>query len=140
MKGKPINKIRVGDISEFTKTITETDIVLFAGITGDFNPAHMNQIWAESTHFQRRIAHGMLSAGIISAVIGMYLPGPGTIYLSQEIRFLAPVYIGDTITAQVEVQEIVMDKNRVRLRTYCMNQKGAIVIDGTAWVMPPNEI
>ena len=137
MKGKTIHEIKVGDTAEFTKTITEADVVLFAGITGDFNPAHVNQVWAASTRFQGRIAHGMLSAGIVSAVLGMYLPGPGTIYLSQELRFLAPVHIGDTITARVEVQELVKEKNRVRLRTTCQNQDGTIVVDGTAIVLPP---
>ena len=137
MKGKTIHEIKVGDRAEFTKTITETDVVLFAGITGDFNPAHVNQVWAEGTRFRGRIAHGMLSVGILSAVLGMYLPGPGTIYLSQELRFLAPVHIGDTITAQAEVQELAKEKNRVRLRTTCQNQDGTVVVDGTAWVMPP---
>jgi 3-hydroxybutyryl-CoA dehydratase len=137
MKGKTIHEIKVGDTAEFTKTITEADVVLFAGITGDFNPAHVNQVWAEGTRFQGRIAHGMLSAGIVSAVLGMYLPGPGTIYLSQELRFLAPVHIGDTITARVEVQELVKEKNRVRLRTTCQNQDDTIVVDGTAIVLAP---
>ncbi|OGN91504.1 MAG: enoyl-CoA hydratase [Chloroflexi bacterium RBG_13_50_10] len=138
MKGKTIHEIKVGDTAEFTKTITETDVVLFAGITGDFNPAHVNQVWAEGTRFQGRIAHGMLSVGMLSATLGMYLPGPGTIYLSQELRFLAPVHIGDTITARVEVQELAKEKNRVRLRTTCQNQDGTVVVDGAAWVMPPN--
>ena len=137
MKGKTIHEIKVGDTAEFTKTITEADVVLFAGITGDFNPAHVNQVWAEGTRFQGRIAHGMLSASIVSAVLGMYLPGPGTIYLSQELRFLAPVHIGDTITARVEVQELVKEKNRVRLRTTCQNQDDTIVVDGTAIVLAP---
>ena len=137
MKGKAIHEIKVGDTAEFTKTITEADVVLFAGITGDFNPAHVNQVWAEGTRFQGRIAHGMLSASIVSAVLGMYLPGPGTIYLSQELRFLAPVHIGDTITARVEVQELVKEKNRVRLRTTCQNQDDTIVVDGTAIVLAP---
>ena len=138
MKGKTIHEIKVGDTAEFTKTITEADVVLFAGITGDFNPAHVNQVWAEGTRFQGRIAHGMLSVGMLSATLGMYLPGPGTIYLSQELRFLAPVHIGDTITARVEVQELAKEKNRVRLRTTCQNQDGTVVVDGAAWVMPPN--
>lgn len=137
MKGKTIHEIKVGDTAEFTKTITEADVVLFAGITGDFNQAHVNQVWAEGTRFKGRIAHGMLSGGMLSAVLGMYLPGPGTIYLSQELRFLAPVHIGDTITARVEVQELTQEKNRVRLRTTCQNQDGTIVVDGTAIVLPP---
>jgi 3-hydroxybutyryl-CoA dehydratase len=136
MKGKTITEIEVGDTAELTKTITETDVVLFAGITGDFNPAHINQAWAENTHFHGRIAHGMLLGGMISAVLGMYLPGPGTIYLSQELRFLAPVHMGDTITARVEVEELIKEENRVRLRTICQNQKGIVVVDGTAIVLP----
>lgn len=137
MKSRTINELGIGDHAEFSKTITEADVILFAGITGDLNPAHVNQVWAEGTRFKGRIAHGMLSGGIISAVIGMYLPGPGTIYVSQELRFMAPVHLGDTITARVEVKEIIMDKNRVRLQTTCHNQENVMVVDGTAWVMPP---
>lgn len=137
MLGKGIEELLVGDVAEFSKTITEADVVLFAGVTGDLNPAHVDQVWAEGTRFKGRIAHGMLSAGLISAVLGMRLPGPGTIYLSQELRFLAPVRIGDTVTARVEVEEIVKGKNRVRLRTTCRNQDGTQVVDGVAWVMPP---
>ena len=137
MQGKTISEIKVGDKAEFTKTVTETDIALFAGVTGDQNPVHMNEEWAKKTRFGGRIAHGMLSAGLISGVVGMYLPGPGTIYVSQEIRFLAPIRIGDTITAQVAVEELIPDKNRARLSTRCLNQDGVTVVDGTAWVMPP---
>lgn len=137
MQGKTISEIRIGDAAEFTKTVTEADIVLFAGITGDLNPAHVDQVWAENTMFKGRIAHGMFSGGLISAVLGMYLPGPGAIYLSQELKFLAPVHIGDTITARAEVQEIIEDKNRVRLKTICRNQDGTVVVDGLALVMPP---
>lgn len=137
MLGKGIDELLVGDAAEFSKTITEADVVLFGGVTGDLNPAHMDQVWAEGTRFGGRIAHGMLSAGLISAVLGMQLPGPGTIYLSQELRFLAPVRIGDTVTARVEVEEVIKGKYRVRLRTTCRNQEGTQVVDGVAWVMPP---
>jgi 3-hydroxybutyryl-CoA dehydratase len=140
MQGKTIKEIKVGDAAEFTKTITETDIVLFAGITGDLNPAHVDQVWAENTMFKGRIAHGMLSGGLISTVMGMYLPGPGSIYLSQELRFLAPVHIGDTLTARAEVQELIENKNRVCLKTTCRNQDGTVVVDGVAWVMPPKVV
>jgi len=136
MKGKTITEIKLGDTAEFTKTITEADVVLFAGITGDFNPVHIDQVWAEGTRFQGRIVHGMLLGGMISAVLGMYLPGPGAIYISQELRFLAPVHIGDTIKAQVEAQKLVEEKNRVYLRTTCQNQKGDLVMDGMAVVLP----
>ena len=128
---------KVGQWAELSKTISEADIVLFAGVTGDFNPAHMDEQWASRSMFKGRIAHGMLSAGLISAVLGTRLPGPGTIYLSQELRFLAPVRIGDTITARVEIVEILEGRNRVRLDTKVRNQDGKIVVDGTAWVMIP---
>lgn len=136
--GKSYEQIQVGDQGHFEKTITETDIYLFAGITGDLNPAHVNQRVAESSMFKGRIAHGMLSAGLISAVLGMYLPGPGTIYLSQNLKFMAPVYIGDTIKAVAEVIE-KMEKDRVRLKTTCYNQEGKIVLDGEAVVIAPKE-
>lgn len=127
----------VGQWAELSKTVSEADLVLFAGVTGDFNPAHMDEQWASRSMFKGRIAHGMLSAGLISAVLGTRLPGPGTIYLSQELRFLAPVRIGDTITARVEIVEILEGRNRVRLDTKVRNQDGKIVVDGTAWVMIP---
>jgi len=94
MIGKQINEIQTGDRAEFSKTISESDIYLYAGITGDFNPAHVNQVYAEKTFFQSRIAHGLLSAGFISTVIATKLPGPGTIYVKQELNFKAPVYMG----------------------------------------------
>jgi 3-hydroxybutyryl-CoA dehydratase len=112
-------------------------VYLYAGLSGDLNPAHVNEAHAQKTFFKTRIAHGMLSAGFISAVLGMQLPGPGTIYLRQELNFMAPVRIGDTITARVEVIEKNAEKNRLRLRTNCTNQEGKIVIDGEALVMPP---
>jgi 3-hydroxybutyryl-CoA dehydratase len=135
--GKSINQIKVGDTAEFAKTVTETDIYLYAGITGDFNPAHVNEIYAKNTFFKTRIAHGMLTAGFISAIIANQLPGPGTIYLKQDLSFLAPVHIGDTITGRVEVIELNPEKNRVRLKTTCSNQDGVIVISGEGLVSPP---
>jgi 3-hydroxybutyryl-CoA dehydratase len=137
LKGLTINELQIGDKGSFEKTVTETDVYLFAGITGDLNPAHINQREAEQTMFKGRIAHGMLGAGLISAVLGMYLPGPGTIYLGQELKFLAPVRIGDTIKAEAEVIEVIEEKNRIKLRTTCINQEGKVVIDGIATVMPP---
>jgi 3-hydroxybutyryl-CoA dehydratase len=135
--GKRIDQIKVGDTAEFAKTVTETDIYLYAGITGDFNPAHVNEAYAKNTFFKTRIAHGMLTAGFISAIIANQLPGPGTIYLKQELSFLAPVRIGDTITARVEVIELITEKNRVRLKTTCSNQDGVVVLDGVGLVSPP---
>jgi 3-hydroxybutyryl-CoA dehydratase len=126
----------VGQSAEFTKTVTETDVVMFAGITGDLNPAHINQVWAESSRFGGRIAHGMLSASFISAVLAMKLPGPGTIYLSQNLRFTGPVKIGDTVTARVEIAE-VMPKRRVRLITTVRTHDGTQVIEGEAVVLAP---
>lgn len=135
--GKSIDKLQAGDVAEFAKTISETDIYLYAGITGDFNPAHVNEAYAKNTFFKTRIAHGMLTAGLISAIIANQLPGPGTIYLKQELNFLAPVHIGDTITGRVEVIEINSEKNRVRLKTTCSNQDGVMVISGEGLVSPP---
>ena len=137
MKGITIGEMKIGDNASFTKTISETDIYLYAGISGDFNPAHINQVDAEQGMFGKRIAHGMLSAGFISAVLGTKLPGPGTIYMGQELRFTKPVYIGDTITATVTVSELIPEKNRAILETVCTNQNGDVVIKGTATVMPP---
>lgn len=135
----PIDDLRVGQWAEWAKTVTEADVVLYAGVTGDFNPAHVNEPEARRSRFQGRIAHGMLSAGFISAAIAMRLPGPGTIYLGQTLRFTAPVRIGDTVTARVEVAEVVARKRRVRLTTTCRNQRGELVIDGEATVMVPDE-
>jgi 3-hydroxybutyryl-CoA dehydratase len=137
MIGKTINELNVGDRAEFTKTVSESDVYLYAGVTGDFNPAHINESYAEKTFFKTRIAHGMLPAGFISAILGTRLPGPGTVYMGQTLKFRAPVLIGDTITASAEVVEIIADKNRVRLKTACENQDGVVVLDGEAVVSPP---
>lgn len=135
--GKTIDQLHIGDTAEFTKTVTETDIYLYAGITGDFNPAHVNEVYANNTFFKTRIAHGMLVAGFISAALANQLPGPGTIYLKQDLSFRAPVRIGDTITGQVEILELNIEKNRVRLKTTCTNQEGVVVLSGEALVSPP---
>lgn len=134
---KTIDKISLGDSASVSKTITETDVYLFAGITGDLNPAHVNETASANTMFKGRIAHGMLSAGLISAVLGMYLPGPGTIYLGQELKFTKPVRFGDTITATATVVEKLDEKNIIKLETICTNQNGDVVIKGMATVMPP---
>lgn len=131
--------LQVGQHAEFSKTVTESDVVLFAGITGDFNPAHVNEVEAAKSRFGGRIAHGMLSAGFISACIAMKLPGPGTIYLTQSLKFTRPVKIGDTVTARVEVTEWNAGKRRAKLATTCRNQHGDVVIDGEALVMVPDE-
>ncbi len=138
-KGKSIRELKVGDSAEISKTITEAAVNDFARVTGDFNPVHLDQAYAEKTMFKGRIAHGLLSVGLLSTVLGNILPGHGTIYLSQEAKFVAPVRIGDTITARVEVIELIPEKNRVKFRTTCINQDGKLVVDGTAWAMPPKK-
>jgi 3-hydroxybutyryl-CoA dehydratase len=129
-------RVEVGAVAEFRKTVTEADVVMFAGITGDMNPAHLDAVWAEGSRFGGRIAHGMLTASFVSTVLAMKLPGPGTIYLSQSLRFLGPVRIGDTVTARVEVLE-VMAKGRVRLATTVETQDGTRVVEGEAVVLAP---
>jgi 3-hydroxybutyryl-CoA dehydratase len=136
---KPIHELKVGDSAQISKTITEEVINDFAKATGDFNPVHLDQAYAEKTMFKGRIAHGLLSVGLLSSILGNILPGHGTIYLSQEVKFLAPVRIGDTITAGVEVIELIPEKNRAKFRTTCMNQYGKLVVDGIAWAMPPKK-
>lgn len=126
----------VGEFAEMSKVITEEDIFLFAGITGDRNPVHISREFAAQTRFGERIAHGMLVAGLVSAVIGMKLPGPGCVYVSQTLNFLRPVKIGDEITARAEVAEAVSEK-RLRLRTQAFNQRKELVLDGEAIIVPP---
>jgi 3-hydroxybutyryl-CoA dehydratase len=130
----------VGDFEIFQKTISESDVYLYAGITGDFNPAHLNDQAAKETIFKGRIAHGLLTAGLISAVLGTKLPGPGTIYLDQSLSFKKPVYFGDTITAKVTITEKINDKNIVFCETNCLNQKDQVVLTGIAKVMPPKKV
>jgi 3-hydroxybutyryl-CoA dehydratase len=140
MRGKTIHELEIGQRAQFSKTISESDVYLFAGVTGDFNPAHINQAYAERTAFRTRIAHGMLPAGFISAVLGTQLPGPGAIYIQQTLNFKAPVVMGDTITATVEVVEIMAEKKRVRLKTVCTNQADTVVLEGEALVSPPRNL
>ena len=137
MIGKTIKELKVGESAEFSKTISESDVYLYAGVTGDLNPAHINEEYAKKTFFKTRIAHGMLSAGLISTVLGNELPGPGSVYIRQELNFLAPVHMGDTVTARAEVIEILSEENRVKLKTTCVNQNGVTVLDGEAVVSPP---
>jgi len=138
-EGKSIHELKIGDSAQISKTITEEVINDFAKVTGDFNPLHLDQGYAEKTIFKGRIAHGLLSVGLLSSILGNILPGYGTIYLSHDIKFLAPVRIGDTITAKVEVLELIHEKNRAEFRTTCTNQDGKIVVDGIAWAMPPRK-
>lgn len=127
-------ELTVGRSAEFSKTISDADVMTFAQVTGDFNPVHVDEAAAAKTRFGGRIAHGMLSAGFVSAAIGNKLPGAGSIYLAQTLRFTLPVRIGDTITATIAVTEI-LPKRRVRLSTLCTNQNGEKVLDGEATVM-----
>lgn len=135
-RGRTIDEIQIGDSASFAKTMSETDTYLYAGVSGDLNPAHINQLESEGSMFGGRIVHGMLSAGLISAVLGMQLPGPGTIYMGQELYFKAPVKFGDTVTATVTAKEKVKGRF-VKFETVCTNQDGTVVIDGIATVMPP---
>ena len=132
------DEITVGQRAEYSKTITEADVMMFAEVTGDFNPVHTDEAAAAKTRFGGRIAHGMLSAGLISAAIAGKLPGPGSIYLGQTLKFTAPVRLDDTVTTTLEVIEL-LSKNRVRLSTTCRNQKGETVVEGEATVMVVNE-
>lgn len=130
-----INKYNIGDKASFSKTVTETDIYLFSGITGDFNPVHLDAEYAKTTIFRERIAQGLLTASFMATILGTKLPGPGTIYLSQNLTFMVPVRIGDTITAEVEIIEKIETKKQLILQTTCSNQKGELVINGQARVL-----
>ncbi len=134
--GHFIEDLSVGQSASYTKTVTEADIVKFAEVSGDNNPVHLDEAFAQSTMFKGRIAHGMLSAGFISTVIGTKLPGSGTIYMSQTLRFKAPVRIGDTVTATCTITEIIPEKRRAVLTTVC-KVGDTVVIEGEALVMVP---
>jgi 3-hydroxybutyryl-CoA dehydratase len=136
INGKTIDQINVGDSAEFTKTITESAVYIYAGVTGDLNPAHVDEVYARKTLFKTRIVHGMLLAVFISGILGTKLPGERTIYVKQELPFLAPVPIGNTVTAHVEVATINHNHNRLMLKTTCINQDGLLVADGKAVVSP----
>ena len=126
---------KVGDTAEITKTIEQADIDAFAAVTGDHNPVHVDEEFAKTTRFGRRIAHGMLTASLISSVLANKLPGEGSVYLNQTLQFVAPVFPGDEITARVTVKEIREDKPILKLETICMNQRDEIVIRGEATVL-----
>jgi 3-hydroxybutyryl-CoA dehydratase len=126
---------QVGDSAQFTKTIGDEDIQRYAEITGDTNPVHLDETYARTTRFGRRVVHGMLTAGFISTVLGTKLPGPGTIYLGQSLRFLAPVYPGDTITATARIERYDEQRGRMTLSTVCSNGAGEQVLTGDAEVL-----
>jgi 3-hydroxybutyryl-CoA dehydratase len=136
MIGKTIDEVDAGDHAEITRVVGTGDIADFVHAVGDYNPVHSDPAYAATTMFKSPIAPGIFTAGLISAVIGTTLPGPGAIYLSQSLKFMKPVYAGDTITARVEVAEVIRERNRLRLTTVCLNQRGEEVLSGEAWVMP----
>ena len=132
-------ELAVGQSATMEHTVTDAMIVAFADLTGDHNPVHLDEDVASRSRFKGRIAHGMLGAGFISAAIATRLPGPGTIYLSQSLKFTRPVKIGDTVTTRVEVLEVLPEQRQVRLLTRCTNPQGKAVIEGEALVLVPDE-
>lgn len=137
MSGRTIDEIAVGEVAELSHAVSQEDIAAFLALVGDSNPIHSDPAALAGTRFGGPIAPGMLTASYISAVIGSRLPGPGVLYASQDLRFLRPVRVGDVITARVEVLERLPERNRVRLRTTCRNERGEEVLTGEAWVLPP---
>ena len=131
LHGYYLEDLEVGMSASYAKTVSESDVYMFAGITGDNNPVHINEEFAASTQFKKRIVHGMFSAGLISTVLGTRLPGPGAIYIDQTLKFKAPVYIGETVTATATVEEIDTRRRRVRLKTIC-TVNGKVVAQGEA--------
>ena len=136
MIGLTIDSIAVGDSAQITRRVSDDDIAAFVHAVGDYNPVHSDRRYAAATVFKAPIAPGIWTAGLVSAVIGTRLPGPGAIYVSQDLRFLKPVKSGDSISARVEVVEVSREKNRIRLRTVCTNQRAEDVLSGEAVVMP----
>lgn len=132
-------RFSVGDSAEITKTIEQADIDAFASVTGDHNPVHLDEEFARTTRFGKRIAHGMLTASLISAVLANKLPGEGSVYLGQTLQFVAPVFPGDAITARVVVKEIREGKPIMKLETVCLNQRGEVVIRGEATILAADE-
>lgn len=131
--------LKIGDKASRTKTVTEADILAFAQASGDTNPVHLDDDYAATTRFGRRIAHGMLTASVISAILGNDLPGPGTVYMSQTLAFKAPVFIGDVVTATVEVIAYREERRIATFHTTCANQDGTLVLDGEAIVLAPKD-
>lgn len=127
----------IGQTAEVTRTITAQDVETFADVVGDHNPLHLDEETARASRFGARIAHGALTAALVSTVLGTELPGPGTIFLEQQVRFTAPVYVGDTVTARAEVTDWDEGKRRMRLKTVCENGEGETVLTGEALVVAP---
>ncbi|MBW8827961.1 MAG: bifunctional enoyl-CoA hydratase/phosphate acetyltransferase, partial [Burkholderiales bacterium] len=139
LENHPFAEIRVGDTATLERRVTQRDIQLFAAVSGDVNPAHVDALYARSSHFHGIIAHGMLGASLISTVLGTRFPGPGTIYLGQSLKFLKPVHIGDVLTVSVTVKSLDVERHRLVLDTRCVNQVGEVIIAGEAEVMAPTE-
>lgn len=131
------DELRVGASAEIARAITDEDVRRFAEATGDVNPVHLDDEYARGTMFGARVAHGMHAAGLISAVLGTAMPGPGAVYLEQSLRFRRPIRIGDTVTARVEVLELIPDRRRARFATTCRTQGGELVVDGEALILVP---
>ena len=136
-KGKTFEEIQIGDEASFTKTISESDIYLYAGISGDFNPVHVDEEYAKTTSFKTRIAHGGLAGSLLAPVLGMKLPGLGTVALEATQKYRSPVYPGDTITCSVEVTKKIQKIKAVEMRIQWTNQKGKLISKGTCRVLPP---
>lgn len=136
-KGKTILELNVGDFAESIKRIEDKDVVMFSEVSGDKNPVHLDEEYASTTRFKHRIAHGHLVSSLFSALLGTELPGEGSIYLAQDIRYLKPVYLNDEIRAVVKVVECDTTRNRVKLETSAYNQNNEMVISGMAEIMPP---
>ena len=139
MNSYTLAQLKVGDSASLVRVFTEEDVKLFAQVTGDTNPAHLDAEYAKGTMFKDRIVHGMLTASLFSALLGTQMPGLGTIYVGQTLKFLRPVYFGDEITASVTVKELLPERNRVIFECEAVNQKGDTVLVGEATMMPPKE-
>ena len=136
MKGKTIHEMAIGESASWSKTICDADVTIFAQVSGDFNPVHVDEEFAKTTIFKNRIAHGMLCGSLFSTILGTKLPGEGSIYISQDLSFKKPVFLNDTITATCTVKELQVERNRVIMETNARNQNGDLVISGTAVLMP----
>lgn len=139
MAGKTIAQLCVGDTASRTHTFTDADVRAFAALTGDFNPVHVDDEAAARSRFGKRVAHGMLVASLFSALFGTELPGEGAVYLKQELKFVKPVFIGDTVTARVTLLERIEEKNRVLFETVAENADGAVLLTGQALLLAPAE-
>jgi len=139
IENRVLSELEIGQSAELSRYLQRADIELFAAVSGDINPAHLDEAYAETTLFHSVIAHGMWSGALISAVLGTKLPGPGTIYLGQSLRFRKPIKLGDHVTARVEITSIDHEKGRVLLNCVCINQAAETVLSGEAEVLAPKE-